>query len=139
MSKNILVLNYEFPPLWWWAGVVSQKYAEWLSKLWHKVTVITTWFKWEKEIIDKWNFKIIRLKSLRKKEFQSNPIEMLSWAYKSIKFLDSYLKENKFDICIAFFSIPYIKSIETITDPIQNNTYDLAVMKVIFKNQFIIK
>lgn len=104
--KKILILNYEYPPLWWGAWVVSQKYADWLEKLWNKVTVITTWFKWEKEYEEKWNLEIYKLKSKRKKEFQSNPIEMLSWAYKSIKFLDNFLKNNSFDICISFFSIP---------------------------------
>jgi len=104
--KKILILNYEFPPLWGWAWVVSKQYALWLAKLWNQVTVITTWFKWEKEIEEIWNLKIIRLKSLRKKAFQSNPIEMLSWAFKSIVFLKSYLKENNFDLSIAFFSIP---------------------------------
>lgn len=107
VSKNILILNYEYPPLWWWAWVVSQKYAEWLSNLWNNVTVLTTWFEWEKELFELWNLKIIKLKSLRKRTFQSNPIEMLSWVYHSIKFLNTYLKENKFDVCIAFFSIPW--------------------------------
>ncbi len=105
-SKDILILNYEYPPLWWWAWVVSQKYAEWLAWLWNNLTVVTTWFKWEKELFIKWNLKIIRLKSLRKKLFQSNPLEMLSWAYKTKKFLNNYLKTHNFDVCISFFSIP---------------------------------
>lgn len=106
MKKKILILNYEYPPLWWWAWVVSKNYAEWLAKLWNEVTVITTWFNWEAEIYENGNLKIIRLKSLRKKAFQSNPIEMLSWAFKSIVFLKKYIKTNNFDINIAFFSIP---------------------------------
>lgn len=105
--KKILILNYEYPPLWWWAWVVSQKYAEWLEKLWNQVTVVTTWFEWEKEFEKKWNLEIYKLKSLRKKTFQSNPIEMLSWAFESIKFLKKFLKNNNFDICISFFSIPW--------------------------------
>lgn len=106
MKKKILIINYEYPPLWWWAWVVSKEYAIWLAKLWNEVTVITTWFEWEEEISESENLKIIRLKSIRKKAFQSNPIEMLSWAFKSIIFLKNYLKENSFDINIAFFSIP---------------------------------
>lgn len=105
--KKILILNYEYPPLGWWAWVVSQKYALWLSNIWNKVTVITTWFEWTPELFEEWNLKIIRLTSLRKKAFQSNPIEMLSWAFKSIFFLRTYLKNNHFDICIGFFSIPW--------------------------------
>lgn len=104
--KKILILNYEYPPLWGWAWVVCKEYAEGLAKLWNEVTVVTTWFNWEKEITQNNNLKIIRLKSIRKKAFQSNPIEMLSWAFKSIIFLKKYLKENSFDINIAFFSIP---------------------------------
>lgn len=105
--KKILMLNYEYPPLWWWAWVVSQKYAQWLSNIWNKVVVVTTWFKWEKEFFQEWNLTIIRLKWLRKKAFQSNPIEMLSWAFITIRFLGKYLKENSFDVCISFFSIPW--------------------------------
>lgn len=105
--KKVLIINYEYPPLWWWAWVVSQKYAEWLAHIWNQVVVITTWFKWEKEFSHEWNLTIIRLKSLRKKAFQSNPLEMISWAFVTIKFLHTYLKNNKFDICIAFFSIPW--------------------------------
>ncbi|MDD2907165.1 MAG: glycosyltransferase family 4 protein [Candidatus Gracilibacteria bacterium] len=104
--KKILILNYEFPPLGGGAGVVSQKYAFGLAKLGNKVTVLTTWFAGEKEIEEILNLKIIRIKSKRKKAFQSNPIEMLSWAFKSILFLKKYLKNNDFDISIGFFSIP---------------------------------
>ncbi|MDD2870871.1 MAG: glycosyltransferase family 4 protein [Candidatus Gracilibacteria bacterium] len=104
--KKILILNYEYPPLGGGAGVVSKEYAEGLVKLGNHVTVITTWFEGEPEIKEIGNLKIIRLKSLRKKSFQSNPIEMLSWAYKSIIFLKKYLKHYNFDLVIAFFSIP---------------------------------
>ncbi|MBW7954899.1 glycosyltransferase family 4 protein [Candidatus Gracilibacteria bacterium] len=104
--KNILILNYEYPPLGGGAGVVCEKYANLLAKLGNNVVVLTTWFKGEKEFEENGNLKIIRLKSLRKKAFQSNPIEMLSWALKSSIFLKKYLKTNNFDISIAFFSIP---------------------------------
>ncbi len=104
--KKILILNYEYPPLWWGAWVVSKEYAQGLVKLWNEVTVITTRFEWEPELFENWNLKIIRLKSRRKKIFQSNPIEMLSWAVKSIFYLNKYLVVYNFDLCIWFFSIP---------------------------------
>ncbi len=103
---NILILNYEYPPLGGGAGVVSRFHAEGLANLGHSVTVITTWFEGEKEVLEKENLKIIKLKSKRKFTYKSNPIEMFSWA----KLCLSYFKQNenspKFDICMAHFAIP---------------------------------
>ena len=97
---NILILNYEYPPLGGGAGVVSQYHAEGLSRTNHKVTVLTAWFEGEKEIEDIGNLKIIKLKSKRRFTYKSTPDEWLSWIRKSKQFLNKYLKENNIRILL---------------------------------------
>jgi len=104
--KNILILNYEYPPLGGGAGVCTRFEAEGLAKLGHRVTVLTTWFAGEEEIELIGNLKIVRLKSKRKYEFKSNPVEMLSWVKFAKKYSDSNISDNEYDICLANFAIP---------------------------------
>lgn len=106
IAINILILNYEYPPLGGGAGMITKYHAEGLAKLGHKVTVVTTWFEGEKEIEKKGDLKIIRLKSLRRFIHKSNPIEMLSWINKTRHFLFKSINEKEFNICLANFAIP---------------------------------
>ena len=103
---RLLILNYEYPPLGGGAGRCSQYQAEGLARLGHEVTVITTWYKGEQEIEERDHFKLIRLKSRRKKAFRSNPPEMFSWALKTL----GYIRRNRLylqtDLILAHFSIP---------------------------------
>ena len=71
---NLLVLNYEYPPLGGGAGVITQNISKGLASRGHKITVITTWFENEPEEFTDKNLRVIRLKSKRKKVFQSNPL-----------------------------------------------------------------
>jgi glycosyltransferase involved in cell wall biosynthesis len=104
---NILVLNYEYPPLGGGAGNITKQLAENFAKQKNKVVVITTWYndlpENDKETN---NLEVIRLKSKRKFLHSSNPIEMFSWMKEANRFLNEYLKDNKFDVCLANFSIP---------------------------------
>jgi glycosyltransferase involved in cell wall biosynthesis len=103
---NLLVLNYEYPPLGGGAGVITQNISERMAEAGHKVTVVTTWYKNEKETEETGNLKIIRLKSKRKHTYKSNIFEMLSWIKESKKFLKTFCREEKFDLCFANFAIP---------------------------------
>lgn len=104
---KILVLNYEYPPLGGGAGNITKNISQNLALNGNNVVVITSWYnnllENEKPIL---NLEIIRLKSKRKHLYHSNPVEMFSWMKNSIKFLTEYLKSNKFDICLANFSLP---------------------------------
>lgn len=104
---NILVLNYEYPPLGGGAGFITKNIAEQLSLRQHKITIVTTWYKGlpEYETVNG-NLVIYRLKSKRKHEYKSNPLEMLSWASHTARFSGELLKNNKFDVCFANFAIP---------------------------------
>jgi glycosyltransferase involved in cell wall biosynthesis len=103
---NLLILNYEYPPLGGGAGVCSQFHAEGLSRKGHQVSVLTTWFEGEKEYEKKNNLEIIRLKSKRKNKYRSNPIEMLSWAYKAFIYIEKNQLYSDVDLVLAHFSIP---------------------------------
>lgn len=104
---KILMLNYEYPPIGGGAGRISKNIAEQLVLLGHSVTVITTWYNGSDELeVFPEKPTVIRIKSKRKKQFQSNPIEMLDWIHKTWKFLQQYLNNHKFDICFANFAIP---------------------------------
>jgi len=79
--KNILVLNYEFPPLGWWASPVSYEISKWYVELWYQVDVITMWYKGlpEYEKMD-W-INIYRVKCLRTKKQVCHPWEQLTYLY----------------------------------------------------------
>jgi len=104
---KILVLNYEYPPLGGGAGNITKNISHNLALNGNNIVVVTSWYnnllENEKPIP---NIEIIRLKSKRKHLYHSNPIEMFSWMKCAIKYLSEYLKSNKFDICLANFSIP---------------------------------
>jgi len=103
---KILILNYEYPPLGGGAGVITQHISESLTKLENEVTILTTWFKGEKQDETKNNLRVIKLKSKRKYIYKSNPVEMLSWIIKSKSFLKKYDKTKEFDLCFANFALP---------------------------------
>jgi glycosyltransferase involved in cell wall biosynthesis len=103
---NILLLNYEYPPLGGGAGVCSKYHAEGLALLNHKVTVITAWYNGYNEIEETGDLRIIRVRSLRKHIHKSNPLEMFSWALKTRKYYSTNLAKERFDICLTNFAIP---------------------------------
>lgn len=103
---RLLILNYEYPPLGGGAGVITQKIAEGLAKKGHQITVVTTWFEGHTEDYYADNLRIIRLKSLRKKVYESNIFEMLSWMFKAKSFLKRHLISERYDLCFANFALP---------------------------------
>ncbi len=104
---RILVLNYEYPPLGGGAGNITRHISQNLVRSGHKILVVTTWFEGLSEHENEAGLpEIIRLKSNRKQMHSSSPKEMLSWMKGSKSFLSQYLANNKFDVCLANFSIP---------------------------------
>jgi len=103
---NLLVLNYEYPPLGGGAGEITRNISENIAYKGHRVTVVTTWYSGlaEDETIN--NVRIIRLKSKRKTLYRSDVFEMMSWIKKSKTFMKGLCNNEKFDICFANFAIP---------------------------------
>ena len=107
MKKNILVLNYEFPPLGGGASPVSYEISKWYVELWYNVDVITMWYKDlpEFEVLDWMN--IYRVKCLRTKKQVCYPWEQLTYIYSWYKKAKELIKNwKKYDICHTHFIIP---------------------------------
>lgn len=104
--KNVLILNYEYPPIGGGAGVMTQYLATGLAKKGLGITVLSTWFDGTPEVEENGSLKIIRIKSKRKASYRSNPIEMLDWMRKAIKFARAYCAENKVDLVVCNFTMP---------------------------------
>ncbi len=103
---KLLILNYEYPPLGGGAGRCANYQAEGLAAHGHEITVITTWFEGEKEMEESRNLRLIRLKSRRRKAYQSNPIEMGSWAIKTLRYIRRSKLYLNTDLILAHFTLP---------------------------------
>lgn len=103
---NILVLNYEFPPIGGGGGAVSRDLAIMLKRRGHSVTVITMQYGNlpAKEEIE--GVTVYRVKCLRKEAGVCHPQEQLTYLVSAIHFFRKYLREESFDVCHAHFIIP---------------------------------
>lgn len=106
MVLNILVINYEFPPIGGGAGNVSYELSKSYAKLGHKVDIITSGFKGLPNYEKKDGLNIYRVKCLRSKKEICNPLEMLSFLLSAKKFLKKHLINQKYDINHTHFAIP---------------------------------
>lgn len=104
--KNILVLNYEFPPLWWWASPVSYDISMWYIKLWYDVDVITMWYKDLPEYENINWLNVYRVKCLRTKKQVCHPREQLTYLYSWYKKAKELLNMKRYEICHTHFIIP---------------------------------
>jgi glycosyltransferase involved in cell wall biosynthesis len=104
---NILVLNYEYPPLGGGAGNISRHISQNLVLKGHRVYVVTSWFNGLPEYENlEGKPEIVRLRSKRKQMYRSTPLEMISWINHAKKHLTNHLPDHSYDICLANFSIP---------------------------------
>lgn len=103
---NILVLNYEYPPLGGGAAPVSRDISEQLAALGHTVTVVTMGFKGLPFCETQNNVKIYRLKCWRSKKASCMPWEQFTYIIAAKRFLRKELKKTKYDICHTHFIIP---------------------------------
>lgn len=104
---DILVLNYEFPPLGGGAAPVSQDIATALQKRGHTVTVVTMGYKdlpYEETIQ---GVKVYRLKCWRRKKNVCKPWEQYTYLLAVRRFIRKYIKTpHRFDVCHTHFVIP---------------------------------
>lgn len=103
---NILVLNYEFPPIGGGAGVVSYDISKRLAEAGHQVTVVTMGFEQLPSYEEKDGMRIYRVKCIRKKKAVCYPWEQLSYILSTMLFLRHHMKENHYDINHTHFIIP---------------------------------
>ncbi len=104
---NILVFNYEYPPIGGGGGVICKDISEELVNQGHKVSVITSLYK-DLEIIENINgVEVFRVKVFnRKKQNVASLASMLSYLPSGIKKAGKLLEKNSFDIINTHFAIP---------------------------------
>lgn len=103
---NILVLNYEYPPLGGGAAPVSRDISEQLAVPGNKVTVVTMGYKNLPYYEHKNGVDIYRLKCLRSKKSSCMPWEQYTCILAAKSFLRKHMRENHYDICHTHFIIP---------------------------------
>ena len=106
MEKRILVLNYEFPPIWGWGSPASYEISKKYVDLWYTVDVITMGFKWLKKYEQKDGINIYRVKCLRSKKQVCHPWEQLSYIASWYIQAKKLLKDYSYDIAHCHFIIP---------------------------------
>lgn len=103
---NILLINYEFPPLGGGAGNATKNIARLLARAGHNVLVLTTWFRGSKEdeIID--GYRLFRVRSRRARVDRSDIFEMTHFIWRAIRDGRHIIKEFNPDMSVSFFAIP---------------------------------
>ena len=103
---NILVLNYEFPPLGGGAAPVSRDISFQYSRLGHKVVVLTMGYKDlpAYEVIE--GAEIYRLKCWRSKKSSCMPWEQYTYLLAVKRFMRQHMKTHQYDVCHTHFVIP---------------------------------
>ncbi|MBE9547079.1 MAG: glycosyltransferase family 4 protein, partial [Proteobacteria bacterium] len=103
---NILMINYEYPPLGGGGGVFNKQLAEELSKS-NNITVVTSNFNNQKPYEIKNDIELIRVPVLmRTDQNAATIISMLSFSPASLWAGYQLLKRRPFDIVHSMFAIP---------------------------------
>jgi len=104
---NVLVINYEYPPVGGGGGVICKDISEEIVRKGHKVTVVTSQFgtlpRQEKEN----GVTVVRLPVvMRNKQDVASIASMLSFVPLSAWKVGSLLKQERYDIVNTHFAIP---------------------------------
>lgn len=103
---NILVLNYEFPPLGGGASPVSRDISVRLAKLGHKVTVVTMGYKDLPEYEELEGVEVYRVKCWRSKKSACMPWEQYTYLLSVRRFMKKHMLTHQYDVCHTHFIIP---------------------------------
>lgn len=103
---NILVLNYEFPPLGGGAAPVSRDISYQYSKLGHKVVVLTMGYRDLPAYESVEGTEIYRLKCWRSKKSSCMPWEQYTYLLAVQRFMKQHMKTHEYDVCHTHFVIP---------------------------------
>lgn len=103
---NILVLNYEYPPLGGGAAPVSRDISKKLVEMGHRVVVVTMGYKGLPSYEMDEGVEVYRVKCLRKKTFSCMPWEQFTYLISTRFFMRKHKELQKFDVCHTHFVIP---------------------------------
>jgi len=103
---NILVINYEFPPLGGGGGIATYYIARELCRQGHTVSVLTSKFRalrWTETLE---GIQMYRVPVLRKRRDYCSVIEMASFIVMSLPVLLYLLATRRYDLIHIFFGVP---------------------------------
>ena len=104
---NILVINYEYPPVGGGGGVICKDIAEEIVSQGHRVTVITSLMNGLEREVTEHGVQVVRVPViLRSNQNVATLPSMLSYLPSSIMRAMRYLKEEKVDIINTHFAVP---------------------------------
>jgi len=104
---NILVINYEYPPIGGGGGVLCKDISEGMAKKGHKVTVVTSHFGSLPKNDVQNGVYIHRVPVLmRNNQVVASIFSMLSFVPLGIRKIQELLKSNTFDVINTHFAIP---------------------------------
>ena len=103
---NVLIINYEFPPIGGGGGIATYYIARELARKGHAVTILTSHFRelrWRETLED---IEIFRVPVLRKRRDYCSVIEMASFIVSSLPMLFYLILTRKYDLIHIFFGVP---------------------------------
>ncbi len=103
---NILLINYEFPPLGAGASTATWHIGKELAAMGHRVLVVTSGFKKNTGYGLENGMTIYRCPAIRKKVSQSNLLEMASFVASAFICLPRLVRVHRIEGAIVFFSFP---------------------------------
>ncbi|MCD4729548.1 MAG: glycosyltransferase family 4 protein, partial [Bacteroidales bacterium] len=103
---NILLINYEFPPLGAGASTATYHIGKELVAMGHDISVLTSGYKGITGFHFKEGMHVYRCPALRKKKSESNIIEMMSFVISAFILLPWIIIKRKTKGVIVFFSFP---------------------------------
>jgi glycosyltransferase involved in cell wall biosynthesis len=103
---NILIINYEFPPVGGGGGIATAYIARELVRQGHAVSILTSHFRelrWREEIE---GVQVHRVPVLRKRRDYCSVLEMATFIFTSLPMLCYLLLKHQYDLIHIFFGVP---------------------------------
>lgn len=103
---NILLINYEYPPIGAGAANATYYMAQAFKDTGHNVFVFTANYLDKKGLVNEDGVNVMRIRAMRKHADRCNIFEMSSFLFQGFLGLPSFINKTKPDFCIVFFSFP---------------------------------